>query len=708
MKYLSDDWFALGANYYRRLTLYKLALNESINFNDFLIAIGGRGGLIAFLQCPRQTGKSLLIITSAAGHTVAETLWKDAPPVAVAWSESEEIVVVQKSGYATMLNLSGVFNRRFSFGKEAENTQIIDAKFFSFEGHTAVAAVTGSSQILVATSVERPRILAISCEIPLANRAFVWQVVSSVTMGNLDAFKGPWILLAVDKEVHCMGVGKAVKAEFPNYPSQNLFSAFHKLAIAPNEALVAFYLDSSVLRVTSLGKDLEVQLELDFSERVVALGGKNSNIASLPSDMVWLDNSTVGLQWKNFVVIVDMEKNVYEFFYPSYVRIQAEVDGLRVLTPASHELIQRVPQELESLGRIGASCPAVLLLFAYREWEAGSGRAHDFLRSIHSAEKMHAAISDCLVAAGHCALASTETQKTLLAAAQFGRGFFSVMLAAPGVCANGVDSKMLDNLSEKTVQVTTTLRLLNNISVDWVGMALTWKQFESLGPLALLNRLLARKHYPLAVELVRVYQKMPLNNPEYRQIKTTGMTRILCHWVKCLPPQSFQPTDPNNPVMRRTSEIISRCGSAGGLSFAEVAETAIQCNQLALAEYLLDLEPRVSAQIPLLMRLKKYSLALGRAVESGDTDLLLLGVLRPLQEGEARMEPTALSLLLRQHPIALALYRQHLEEGPFTKQPKGKLASQTLAVLQQEDDPVLAIKKEVIGAFASKVTSRLL
>ncbi len=58
----------------RRLSLYKLALNESLNFDDFFIAIGGRGGLIAFLQRPKQTGKSLLLITTAAGHTYAETL----------------------------------------------------------------------------------------------------------------------------------------------------------------------------------------------------------------------------------------------------------------------------------------------------------------------------------------------------------------------------------------------------------------------------------------------------------------------------------------------------------------------------------------------------------------------------------------------------------------------------------------------------------
>lgn len=68
------------------------------------------------------------------------------------------------------------------------------------------------------------------------------------------------------------------------------------------------------------------------------------------------------------------------------------------------------------------------------------------------------------------------------------------------------------------IQITTILRLLNSLAVEWVGMALTWKQFESLGPSALLDRLLASKHYPLAVELVHTYQKLPSKIPEHIQV----------------------------------------------------------------------------------------------------------------------------------------------------------------------------------------------
>lgn len=102
----------------------------------------------------------------------------------------------------------------------------------------------------------------------------------------------------------------------------------------------------------------------------------------------------------------------------------------------------------------------------------------------------------------------------------------------------------------------------------------------------------------------------------------------------------------------------------------------------------------------------RYNAALTKAVESGDSDLLLLSVLLSLQE-DAKLDATALGLLLRQHPTALAFYREHLERRSNLPQSSlyhsSRAASQTLSVLQNEDDPTLSIKKQVLTAYASKV-----
>ena len=124
------------------------------------------------------------------------------------------------------------------------------------------------------------------------------------------------------------------EVEVQSQIQQGRFSAYHKMAISPDEQYVALYLDSSVLLIANMGVTLTVSMQLDFSARAATLGGGigecggiggQNQVVTLPSDMKWLDNSTVALQWRNFLVIADTGKNVYELFYPSFVHMQREV-----------------------------------------------------------------------------------------------------------------------------------------------------------------------------------------------------------------------------------------------------------------------------------------------------------------------------------------------------------------------------------------------
>ncbi|VDN16858.1 unnamed protein product [Dibothriocephalus latus] len=198
----------------RRLKLFNLSLSDSINFDDFFIAIRRIYGEIAFLQRPASSKKPFLRITTSSGKTIAENLWKDAPPVAIGWTTEDELAVVQRSGYVTLLTMNATFKRRLSLGKEAEAAQIVEAKFFTYENHTAVACLTNNSRILIAPSLERQRILAIA-DIPNAARpSFLWDVISSQNSNPSlisDAFKSPWILLVFSRHIFRLGVGTTHK-----------------------------------------------------------------------------------------------------------------------------------------------------------------------------------------------------------------------------------------------------------------------------------------------------------------------------------------------------------------------------------------------------------------------------------------------------------------------------------------------------------------
>ncbi|EEB96668.1 hypothetical protein MPER_04158, partial [Moniliophthora perniciosa FA553] len=70
--------------------------------------------------------------------------------------------------------------------------------------------------------------------------------------------------------------------------------------------------------------------------------------------------------------------------------------------------------------------------------------------------------------------------------------------------------------------------------------------------------------------------------------------------------------------------IVDKFKELGGtdVSYAEIAKRAWEVGRAGLATRLLDYEPKASDQVPLLLSMKEDRLALEKAVDSGDTDLV--------------------------------------------------------------------------------------
>uniref|UniRef100_A0A7M4EGQ3 Vacuolar protein sorting-associated protein 16 homolog n=1 Tax=Crocodylus porosus TaxID=8502 RepID=A0A7M4EGQ3_CROPO len=69
---------------------------------------------------------------------------------------------------------------------------------------------------------------------------------------------------------------------------------------------------------------------------------------------------------------------------------------------------------------------------------------------------------------------------------------------------------------------------------------------------------------------------------------------------------------------------------------------------------LLEYEPRSGEQVPLLLKMKRSKLALSKAIESGDTDLVYTVVLHLKNE----LNRGSFFMTLQNQPVALSLYRQ--------------------------------------------------
>jgi hypothetical protein len=147
------------------------------------------------------------------------------------------------------------------------------------------------------------------------------------------------------------------------------------------------------------------------------------------------------------------------------------------------------------------------------------------------------------------------------------------------------------------------LRILNAVRHFEIGMPLSFEQYHRLTPEGLLRRLTNRHEYLLALRIAG-YLKLPTE-------------RIRVHWA-CAKVRVGSEDD--DMICRL---IVGKLGGMPGVSFEEIARAAYDEGRGRLATQLLNHEPRSGRQVPILLSMEEDELALDKAIESGDSDLIL-------------------------------------------------------------------------------------
>lgn len=160
------------------------------------------------------------------------------------------------------------------------------------------------------------------------------------------------------------------------------------------------------------------------------------------------------------------------------------------------------------------------------------------------------------------------------------------------------------------VQMCQTIRVLNAIRAVEIGLPLTYDQYEALTPAVVISRLIARRHFALAIE---VSKYLNMSNEE-------GIIKILSHWAQF----KVEQTDIDDD--RIAVMIKSKLGDTPGISYAEIARCAITAGRPGLAIKLLEYETKASEQVPLYIEIDNPDLALRKAMESGDSDLSKISI----------------------------------------------------------------------------------
>uniref|UniRef100_A0A7N8WQ14 Vacuolar protein sorting-associated protein 16 homolog n=1 Tax=Mastacembelus armatus TaxID=205130 RepID=A0A7N8WQ14_9TELE len=271
-----------------------------------------------------------------------------------------------------------------------------------------------------------------------------------------------------------------------------------------------------------------------------------------------------------------------------------------------------------------------------------SQKADEYLREIKEQSMLGEAVKQCVEAAGH--EYDSNTQKSLLRV-RYSKYLLKLIWAQwlvfnqrCSVAASFGKCFLTDFSPDVFVSTCRELRVLNAVRESGVGLPLTHTQFKQMTLQVLIDRLVYRQFYPLAIEICR-YLKIP----DYQ-----GVSRVLKHWASC----KVQQKDLSDTAIAQV--ICVKVGDSPGVSYSHIAAKAYECGRTELAIKLLDFEPRSGEQVPLLLKMKRSQLALSKAVESGDTDLVYTVVSYLKNE----MNRGDFFMTLRNQPVALSLYRQ--------------------------------------------------
>lgn len=153
-----------------------------------------------------------------------------------------------------------------------------------------------------------------------------------------------------------------------------------------------------------------------------------------------------------------------------------------------------------------------------------------------------------------------------------------------------------------------TLRVLNAVRYYEIGLPLSYDQFLRLTPEKLVERLVNRREYLLALK-ISSYLRLPTD-------------RIYVHWAS----QKVRVSSEDEDTICRL--IVEKLAGKRGISFEEIARTAYDEGRGHLATELLNHEPRAGKQVPLLLSMEEEEIALDKAIESGDSDLIFFVLLQ--------------------------------------------------------------------------------
>ncbi|GES63850.1 vacuolar protein sorting vps16 [Aspergillus terreus] len=349
------------------------------------------------------------------------------------------------------------------------------------------------------------------------------------------------VLLAVDQTIYLIDPTEAEDKVLQNGP-------FKHASVSPTGRFVALITAEGKVWVVS--SDFQSKYsEYDPESRVT------------PRSVEWCGDDAVVIAWEDELHLIGPNGVAARYYYDGAVHVIPEFDGVRLLTNDTCEFLHKVTDSIDLL-------------------EKKSPKADENIQRIRSS--LPEAVDMCVKAAGH--EFDPYWQKRLLKAASFGKSVLELYN------------------SDDFVEMTEKLRVLKAVRDYQIGLPISYEQYMRLTPEKLIERLVNRNEYLLAIRI-----------SEYLQIPAD---RIYVHWAS----QKVKVSTVDDEAVCKL--IVQRLEGKPGISFELIAQAAYDEGRSHLATQLLNHEPRAGKQVPLLLNMEEDEIALDKAIESGDNDLV--------------------------------------------------------------------------------------
>ncbi|KAI4132895.1 MAG: hypothetical protein LQ347_002386 [Umbilicaria vellea] len=557
------DWERVGDRYYRKVKLYDAVFDQDLELENYIIAGAPYGGAIALYRDEEklhayrgtQAAKSSIDIYSCAGKLIRRINWDKGSIRGLGWSEDERLLLITEDGTVRCYyDLQGDFTQ-FTLGNGAEEHGVKACRFWS----SGFVAILSNNHLIAVShySEPRPKLLAT----PPEDQVHSWALIPPA----YTLSRSVEVLLAIGQSIYVVDATEAEDRILQNGP-------FKHISVSPNGRFVTLYTEDGKVWVISS----------DFQNK---LSEYDSKAKTLPKDVQWCGNNSVVLAWEDEVHMVGPNGAALKYFYDGWVHLLADIDGVRLITNDVCEFLQKVPDVTEEVFKLGSTSPASVLLDAVDQLEKKSPKADDNIQLIRS--NLDEAVDTCVRAAGE--EYSTHWQKQLMKAASFGKSVLDFYN------------------SDDFVEMCETLRVLNAVRDYRIGLPLSYDQYLRITPERLIQRLMNRHEYLLAIRI-----------SEYLRLPTD---KIYVHWAS----QKVRTSSSDEDTI--CNQVVTKLNGKRGISFETIARAAYDEGRGHLATQLLNHEPRAGKQVPLLLSMEEDEIALDKAISSGDTDLIFFVLL---------------------------------------------------------------------------------